>query len=48
MMLAHRYQATLEVVPATASPMHPLLTMQTDRGKLVFDTRGNITLRPHQ
>ena len=48
MVLAHRYQATLQPVPATASPTHPLLTMQTDRGELVFDTRGNITLRPHQ
>jgi len=47
-VLAHRYQATLQPVPATASPTHPLLTMQTDRGELVFDTRGNITLRPHQ
>jgi hypothetical protein len=48
MTLAHRYQATLQPVPANARPTHPLLTMETERGELIFDTRGEITLRQHR
>jgi len=48
MALAHRYQATLQFVPASARPTHTLLTMQTERGELIFDRRGNVRLRPHQ
>jgi hypothetical protein len=44
-VLAHHYQATLQPVPANATPTHALLTMQTERGELIFDIRGQITLR---
>jgi hypothetical protein len=48
MPLSHRYQVVLQFIPAEAPPTQPLLTMQTDSGELIFDTRGNVTLRPPQ
>ncbi len=47
MPLTHRYLATLQPIPPDAPRTQPLLTMQTDRGELIFDTRGNVTLRQH-
>ena len=48
MPLTHRYPLALQFIPAEAPPTQPLLTMQTDSGELIFDTRGNVSLRPHQ
>jgi len=48
MSLSHHYQVVLQFIPAEAPPTQPLLTMQTDSGELIFDTRGNVTLRPQQ
>jgi hypothetical protein len=46
--LARRYRATPKPVPADVTMAQPLLTMQSERGELVFDTRGDIALRQHQ
>lgn len=48
MPLTYRYQVVLQLIPAEAPTTQPLLTIQTDSGELIFDTRGNITLRPQQ
>ena len=48
MSLSHHYHAALQPIPAGAPQTQPLLTMQTDRGELVFDTLGDVTLRQHQ
>jgi hypothetical protein len=48
MPLAHRYLATLQPIPPGAPSTQPLLTMQTDRGELILDTRGTVTLRQHK
>ena len=48
MPLTHRYRLALQLIPAEAPPTQPLLTMQTDSGELIFDTRGNIALRPRR
>ena len=45
--LAHRYQAAPQIIPANSPPTQPRLTMQTDWGELVFDTRANVALRQH-
>jgi hypothetical protein len=45
--LAQRYRATPQPVPANQG-LATRLTMQTHRGELVFDTRGDIKLRRHQ
>jgi hypothetical protein len=47
-LLSRRYRVVLQLIPAEAPPTRPLLTMQTDSGELIFDTRGNVTLRPHE
>jgi hypothetical protein len=46
MPLAQRYQLVLQLIPPQSPPTQPLLTMQTDSGELIFDTRGDVTLRP--
>jgi hypothetical protein len=48
MRLTRRYQPALLPIPPNAAPTQPLLTLETDRGELIFDTRGNVTLRRHQ
>jgi hypothetical protein len=48
MPLTRRYQVVLQLIPAEAPPTQALLTMQTGSGELIFDTRGNVTLRPQQ
>ena len=48
MPLIYRYQAVFQLIPAEAPTTQPLLTMQTDSGEFIFDTLGNITLRPQQ
>jgi hypothetical protein len=48
MSLCHRYHVALHPIPAGASQTQPMLTMETDRGELVFDTSGNCTLRQHR
>ena len=45
--LAQRYHAMPQPVPANQGSA-ARLTMQTERGKLVFDTRGEITLHQHE
>jgi hypothetical protein len=47
MSLARRYQAARQLIPANSPPTQPLLTMQTDQGELIFDTRANVALRQH-
>ena len=44
LVLAERYRATPQPVPTTQR-LATCLTMQTDRGELLFDTHGNITVR---
>jgi hypothetical protein len=46
--LSHQYHATLQPIPSGAPQTQPLLTMKTDRGELVFDTLGDVTLWQHQ
>ena len=45
--LAHRCHATPQPLPAGAPVTQPLLTMQCDRGELVFDTQGAVALHTH-
>jgi hypothetical protein len=45
--LAQRYRATPQPVPANQG-LATRLTMQTHRGELLFDTRGDIKLRQHE
>ena len=45
--LAQRYRATPQPVPANQG-LATRLTMQTDRGELLFDTQGDIKLRQHE
>ena len=45
--LAQRYRATPQPVPANQG-LATRLTMQTHRGELLFDTRGDIKLRKHE
>jgi len=45
--LAQRCHATPQPIPANQASA-TRLTMQTDRGELVFDTRGDVILRQHQ
>jgi hypothetical protein len=45
--LAQRYRATPQPLPANQG-LATRLTMQTHRGELLFDTRGDIALRQHQ
>ena len=45
--LAQRYRATPQPVPVNQG-LATRLTMQTHRGELLFDTRGDIALRQHQ
>ena len=45
--LARRYKAAPQLIPANSPPTQPLLTMQTDQGELIFDTRAHVTLRQH-
>src|SRR3954464_9507718 len=46
--LSSRYKASLHPIPNGAPHTQPLLSMRIDRGELVFDVDGNITLRQHQ
>ncbi len=46
--LARRYGATPQPIPGNGTMPRPLLTMQSNRGELVFDTRGRVTLHPRQ
>jgi hypothetical protein len=41
-----RYHATLHPVPSEAPATQPLLSMQTDRGILVFQISGEVALEP--
>jgi hypothetical protein len=45
--VAQRYRAMPHPVPADQD-VATRVTMQTDRGELIFDTRGSITLRQSQ
>jgi hypothetical protein len=45
--LAAGYRATPQPVPANQG-LATRLTMQTHRGELLFDTRGDIKLRQHE
>ena len=44
--LARRYYAALHPMPSEAPATQPLLTMQTDRGVLVFQVSGEVALEP--
>jgi hypothetical protein len=46
--LCHRYHVALHPIPAGASQAQPMLTMETNRGELVFDTSGDCTLGQHK
>ena len=46
--LAYRYRAVPQLIPANSPPTQPMLTMQTDRGELIFDTRAKVALRQDQ
>ena len=43
--LARHYHATPQPVPRNATMAQPLLTMHSELGELVFDTRGAVTVR---
>jgi hypothetical protein len=43
--LARHYHATPQHVPGNATMAQPLLTMHSELGELVFDTRGAVTVR---
>jgi hypothetical protein len=42
--LCHRYHATLHPVPSDAPATQAVLSMQTDRGVLVFQANGEVGL----
>jgi hypothetical protein len=44
---SHSCHATLQPVPAGASADHPVLRLQTASGELIFDARGEVTIRDH-
>jgi hypothetical protein len=44
--LSSHYRTTLHPLPANAPKDAPILSMRTDRGEIVVDISGNITLQP--
>ena len=44
--LSSHYQTRLHPVPPNASKDAPILSMRTDRGEIVIDISGNVTLQP--
>jgi hypothetical protein len=42
---SRRCRATLQPLPAGAPATHPVLTMFTPAGELLFDAQGEVTIR---
>ncbi len=48
MVLARRYRATFQSMPAGSNASQPRLSMHTDRGELTFAGDGTVALQRHE